>query len=162
MRMPCPSRRRRVFRRTEKVRLQNGANRARVQAVQVLGQCNGRLGVGRPFHVDANEVPQPLGMRHHVANRLLRKRGRHIHADARQLYADVRVQLFCRDRIEQLVVDAGGRNGFIFRSHAFAQRIQRNGEALPIQVSRDTQRVIHGKSRDKNGWTPCVRATSVP
>ena len=92
------------------------------------------LGERGAFHIDADEGFRVGGVLDHVAEDLFGERGREVHAHLGELDADVGVQLARLDGIEQLVVDGRGGVGLFGYGDAFAERVERDGDALAVHL----------------------------
>ena len=74
------------------------------------------------------------GVLDHLADDAFGEGGIEVHADLRELDADVSVQLACFDCVEELVVDIRRFLRFGFRGYALAERVERSGDAFVIDA----------------------------
>src|SRR5207248_10968079 len=109
------------------VRLNDGADRARVPgvAVQVAHKVQGTLGVGRALHVHANEVGWTAagGPRHQAGDQLPGQPLVDVHTHVGELQAYVGLQIALFDFLEQAMVDASALARFFAVSDVLTQII---------------------------------------
>ncbi len=89
----------------EEVGLKDGSDAAGKTGGEALSHGDGRLGVGGALHVDADEGVGGRGVLDHLGDDALGESGVEVHADLRELDADVRVEFLFVNCVEELVVD---------------------------------------------------------
>ena len=141
---------RRILLRPAQVGLQHRTHGPGRLPVQLLGECERGLGVGRALHVDAHKAPCPRGMADHLADEPLGQRRIHLHAHLGQLHTHIGAQLSLCNLLEQLMVDRSAGLGLGYLGHALTQRVERDLAALLIQPCRRGDRFLHRHSRNES------------
>jgi hypothetical protein len=131
------------------VGLEDGAEGAGEPCVEALGHREGALGVGRALHIDADEVVFGRGVGDHLSDDSFRQFIADIHADLGELDADVGVELPGGDLVEEAVVDGGGGFGVGDVGDAFAERVERGGDALGVETRAGGDSLFHRHAGDE-------------
>ena len=105
----------------------------------------------RVFHVDAEEVVGCARVLGKISgNGLGQSAMIEFEAHLRELYADVGVELALGDRIEKMVIDVGGAVRLGCGGNAFAEGIERDRDALPVDGFGDSKGVFDLHAGDES------------
>ncbi len=108
------------------------------------------LSEARVLHVDADEVLRGAGMLDEVSGDGFGQIGGLFETHLRELDADVGVEAALGDGVEQVVVDVGGAVRFGRRGDAFAERVERDGDALAVDGFGYAKRIFGLHARDES------------
>ena len=132
-----------------KIGLEDGADTVRPDAVEALGEREGRLSVGGTLHVNAYEVADLIGVDDHAGEDGFGEGGVEVQAELGKLDADVGVEPALGDLVEDLVVDRGAAISVFGVGDALTEGVKRDGEAFRVHFSGGLKGGFNGHACDK-------------
>jgi hypothetical protein len=128
----------------EEIGLEDGAYGSRELYGEALGHGDGGFGIGRAFHVDADEGLDVGGVLDHLAYDAFGEGGIEVHANLGELDADVGVEAAGVDGVEKLVIDISRFPAFSFGSDGFAEGVEGDSDAFFVDSLAGGERLFYG------------------